>query len=98
MKYLYCDDVKEIASTIPPNQYEEFVKVCEKYGREHATRIKEYLSSKRIITPSQMKRDLRKMVNNQLFSDVSFKVNNEIIHSHKVISLSTHTKHTQISY
>jgi hypothetical protein len=33
-----------------------------------------------------MSEDLKKMFNNKLFSDVTFKIGNEMIHAHKVIN------------
>jgi hypothetical protein len=48
MKYLYCDDdyhVIEIVSKITKNEHDQFVKVCEKYAREHVERIKQFLSN-----------------------------------------------------
>jgi hypothetical protein len=91
MKYLYCDDdshVIGIVSKIPKNEHNQFVKVCEKYAREHVEHIKQFLSNEWSSIPSSMKNDLRKMMNNSMFSDVSFKLNNnQIIHLHKVISL-----------
>jgi hypothetical protein len=99
MKYLYCDDayhVKQIVSKIAKNEQDQFVKMCEKYAREHVERIKQFLSNGWSSITSTMKNDLRKMMNNSMFSDVSFKLNNnQIIHLHKVISLflflNTHT-------
>jgi hypothetical protein len=109
MKYLYYDDayhVIEIVSKIAKNEHDQFVKVCEKYAREHVERIKKFLSKGWSSIPSSMKNDLRKMMNNSMFSDVSFKLinNNQIIHLHKVISLflflflsqHTHNSHTNI--
>jgi hypothetical protein len=91
MKYLYCDDVYhviEIVSKIAKNEHDQFVKMCEKYVREHVERIKQFLSNERSSIPLTMKNDLRKMMNTSMFSDVSFKLkNNQIIHLHKVISL-----------
>jgi hypothetical protein len=91
MKYLYCDDayhVNEIVSKIAKNEHDQFVKMCEKYAREHVERIKQFLSNGWSSITSSMKNDLRKMMNNSMFSDVSFKLNNnQIIHLHKVISL-----------
>jgi hypothetical protein len=92
MKCLYCDDdyhVKQIVSKIAKNEHDQFVKMCEKYAREHVERIKQFLSKGWSSIPSTMKNDLRKMMNNSMFSDVSFKLNNnnQIIHLHKVISL-----------
>jgi hypothetical protein len=105
MKYLYCDDayhVIEIVSKIAKNEHDQFVKVCEKYAREHVGHIKQFLSNGWSSTASTMKNDLRKMMNNSIFSDVSFKLNNnnQIIHLHKVIFLFLFLsqQHTQISY
>jgi hypothetical protein len=71
----------------------EFVKMCEKYSKEHVERINKCLSWKRnILSNSRMNEDLKKMFNNEMFSDVTFKVGNEMIHAHKVINNSNNNK------
>jgi NCAIR mutase (PurE)-related protein len=78
------DTLNEISTEAEKN---EFVKMCEKYSKEHVDRINKCLSLKRnIASNSRMSEDLKKMFNNELFSDVTFKVENEIIHAHKVIN------------
>jgi hypothetical protein len=65
----------------------EFMKMCEKYSKEHVERINKCLSLKRkIVSNSRMSEDLKKMFNTELFSDVTFKIDNEMIHAHKVIN------------
>jgi hypothetical protein len=69
----------------------EFVKMSEKYSKEHVERINKCLSLKRNkVSNSRMSEDLKKMFNNKLFSDVTFKVENEMIHAHKVINSNKH--------
>jgi hypothetical protein len=77
----------------------EFVKMCGKYSKEHVERINKCLSLKRNKVPnSRMSGDLKKMFNNELFSDVTFKVENEMFHAHKVITTSTTTTNLKINY
>jgi hypothetical protein len=76
------DIINEISTKDERN---EFVKMCEKYSKKHVKRIKKCLSLKRNIV-SRMSEDLKKMFNNKLLSDVTFKVENEMIHAHKVIN------------
>jgi hypothetical protein len=62
--------------------------MCEKYSKEHVERINKCLSLKKIkASNSRMSKDLVLMFNNELFSDVTFKVENEMIHAHKVINI-----------
>jgi hypothetical protein len=78
------DKINEISTEDERN---EFVKICEKYSKEHVESINKCLSLKRnIASNSRMNEDLKKMFNNELFSDVTFKVENEMIHAHKVIN------------
>jgi hypothetical protein len=78
------DTINEISTE---DERKEFVKVFEKYSKEHVERINKCLSLKRNkVSNSRMSEDLMKMFNNELFSDVAFKVENEMIHAHKVIS------------
>jgi hypothetical protein len=78
------DTINEISTEDERN---EFVKMCEKYSKEHVERINKCLSLKRNkVSNSRMSEDLKKMFNNELFSDVTFKVENEMIHAHKVIN------------
>jgi hypothetical protein len=52
----------------------------EKYSKEHVERINKCLSLKRnIASNSGMSEDLKKLFNNELFSVVIFKVENEIL-------------------
>jgi NCAIR mutase (PurE)-related protein len=77
------DTIHEISTEDERN---EFVKMCENYSKEHVERINKCLSLKRnIASNSRMSEDL-KMFNNDLFSDVTFKVENEMIDAHKVIN------------
>jgi hypothetical protein len=70
--------------------------MCEKYSKEHVERINKCLSLKRnIASNSRMSEDLKKMFNNQLFSDVTFKVENEMIHAHKVININNNINKSQ---
>jgi hypothetical protein len=80
------DTINEISTR--EDERNEFVKMCEKYSKEHVERINKCLSLKRnILSNSRMNEDLKKMFNNnELFSDVTFKVENEMIHAHKVIN------------
>jgi lysyl-tRNA synthetase class II len=78
------DTLNEISTEDERN---EFMKMCEKYSKEHVERINKCLSLKRnIASNSRMNEDLKKMFKNELFSDVTFKVENEMIHAHKVIN------------
>jgi hypothetical protein len=78
------DTINEISTK--EDERNEFVKMCEKYSKEHVERINKCLSLKRNkISNSRMREDL-KMFNNELFSDVTIKVENEMIHAHKVIN------------
>jgi hypothetical protein len=77
------DTINEISTR--EDERNEFVKMCEKYSKEHVERINKCLSLKRNkVSNSRMSEDLKKMFNNELFSDVTFKVENEMIHAHKV--------------
>jgi hypothetical protein len=79
------DTINDISTK--EDERNEFVKMCEKYSKEHVERINKYLSLKRNkVSNSRMSEDLKKMFNNELFSDVTFKVGNEMIHAHKVIN------------
>jgi hypothetical protein len=87
------DTINEISKK--EDERNEFVKMCEKYSKEHVERINKCLSLKRNKVPnSRMNEDL-KMFNNELFSDVTFKVENEMIHAHKVINNNKHFKSCQ---
>jgi hypothetical protein len=78
------DIINEISTK--EDERNEFVKMCEKYSKEHVERINKCLPLKRNkVSNSRMSEDL-KIFNNELFSDVTFKVGNEIIHAHKVIN------------
>jgi lysyl-tRNA synthetase class II len=83
---LYSDTIDTINEiSTKEDERNEFVKMCEKYSKEHVERINKCLSLKRsIVSNSRMNEDLKKMFNNELFSDVTFKVENEMIHAHKV--------------
>jgi hypothetical protein len=88
------DTVDEILTK--EDERNEFVKMCEKYSKEHVERISKCLSWKRnILSNSRMSEDLKKMFNNQLFSDVTLKVENEMIHAHKVINNNNNTSQNQ---
>jgi lysyl-tRNA synthetase class II len=88
------DTINEISTK--EDERNEFVKMCEKYSKEHVERINKCLSLKKIIVSnSRMSEDLKKMFNNELFSDVTFKVENETIHAHKVINNNKHFKSCQ---
>jgi hypothetical protein len=72
--------------------------MCEKYSKEHVERINKCLSLKRNkVSNSRMSEDL-KMFNNELFSDVTFKVENEMIHAHKVININNTTTNLKINH
>jgi hypothetical protein len=68
------DTINEISTK--EDEGNEFVKMCEKYSKEHVERINKCLSLKRkIVSNSRMGEDLKKMFNNnELFSDVTFKL------------------------
>jgi lysyl-tRNA synthetase class II len=88
------DTINEISTK--ENERNEFVKMCEKYSKEHVERINKCLSLKRnIVSNSRMSEDLKKMFNNELFSDVTFKVENEMIHAHKVINNNNNNNKSQ---
>jgi hypothetical protein len=88
LEYLYSDMFHSI-SKIPENQRDEFVKMCEEYASEHVPRIKTFLSLKKNnIIDSKMNSDMKKMFNNERFSDVAFKVDKETIKAHKVVICS----------
>jgi NCAIR mutase (PurE)-related protein len=88
------DTINEISTK--EDERNEFVKMCEKYSKEHVERINKCLSLKRnILSNSRMSEDLKKMFNNQLFSDVKFKVKNETIHAHKVININNNKSQNQ---
>lgn len=85
------DTINEISTK--EDERNEFVKMCEKYSKEHVERINKCLLLKRnIVSNSRMSEDLKKMFNNELFSDVTFKVENEMIHAHKVINNNNNNK------
>jgi hypothetical protein len=88
LKYLYSDVITSV-NQISEFHYDEFLKICEKYAMEHMQRIKKYLSLKYSgILTSNISKDLEKMVHNELFVDVKFKVNSDLIKAHKVVICS----------
>jgi NCAIR mutase (PurE)-related protein len=87
------DTIHEISTEDERN---EFVKMCENYSKEHVERINKCLSLKRnIASNSRMSEDL-KMFNNDLFSDVTFKVENEMIDAHKVVNNNNKKSQNQL--
>jgi hypothetical protein len=88
------DTINEIS--IREDERKEFMKMCEKYSKEHVERINKCLSLKRNIAPnSRMSEDMKKIFNNKLFSDVIFKVENEMIYAHKVINNNNNKSQNQ---
>jgi hypothetical protein len=88
------DTIDEISTK--EDERNEFVTMCEKYSKEHVERINKCLSLKRNkVSNLRMSEDLEKMFNNELFSDVTFKVKNETIHAHKVINSNNNNNKSQ---
>jgi len=92
LKYLYSDTIDPVAKF--SSNDEDFVKLCENYAKEHMQHIEQFLSGQQYVSApkSRMSNDMRKIFNDERFSDVTFKINNEIIKAHKVV-LCSHSEY-----